>query len=113
MNNLCMIGRICSDINTKYTPNGDDVICILNTNIAVPDRNSKKDENGNYETDFFKIVCFGKLAETIETYCKKGDLIAIRGKLKNNNYTNKDGQKVYSNEIHIDEIEFLEKKKDK
>lgn len=113
MNKLIMIGRICSDINTKYTPNGDDVTCVLNATIAVPDRSSKKDENGNYETDFLKFVCFGKTAENTETYCKKGDLIAISGKVKNNNYTNKDGQKVYSTEIHVDEIEFLERKKDK
>ena len=67
----------------------------------------KRDEEGNYPTDFFRCTCWNKLAEIVEKHCNKGTKLLISGRLKNNNYE-KDGQKVYSNEIVIDSLEFLE-----
>ena len=61
----------------------------------------------NYPTDFFRCTCWGKLAEIVEKHCSKGTKLLISGRLKNNNYE-KDGQKVYSYEIVIDSLEFLE-----
>ena len=67
----------------------------------------KKDGEGNYPTDFLRCTCWGKLAEIVEKHCSKGTKLLLSGRLKNNNYE-KDGQKVYSNEIVIDSLEFLE-----
>ena len=112
MNEIIMTGRISSDLTSNYVAKGNDTTCVLTFNFAVPDRTSKKDADGNYQTDYFRIVAFSGLAEILEKYANKGDKILIKGKLKNNNYE-KDGQKVYSNEIVLNEVEFLENKKDK
>lgn len=112
MNEIIMTGRITTDLATNYVGKGNDTTCVLTFNIAIPDRTAKKDNDGNYPTDYFRVVAFSGLAEILEKYAGKGDKILIKGKLKNNNYE-KDGQKVYGNEIVLSEVEFLENKKDK
>lgn len=77
--------------------------------IAV-DRRFKRD--GEPDADFFNCSAFGKIAEFIEKYGKKGTKFLISGRLENNDYTNKDGQKVRDNRIIIEEIEFAESKKE-
>lgn len=111
MNSIILLGRISSDVKGNYKTKGNDVSCVLSFNLAVTDRASKKDADGNYETDFFKVTSFGAIAECIEKYCSKGDRVLVKGKLKNNNYTKENGEKVYSNEIILSEVEFLETKK--
>ena len=111
MNSIILLGRISSDVKGNYKSNGNDVSCVLSFSLAVTDRTSKKDADGNYETDFFKVTVFGVIAECIEKYCSKGDRVLVKGKLKNNNYTKENGEKVYSNEIILSEVEFLEPKK--
>ncbi len=76
-------------------------------NFAVPDMLMKRDGQGNYPTDFFRCTCWNRLAEVVEKHCGKGTKLLIVGRLKNNNYE-KDGQKIYSNEIVIESLEFLE-----
>ena len=110
MNSIILSGRISSDVKANYTVKGSDTTAVLSFNLAVVDRSGKKDEEGNYPCDFFKCTTFS-LAETIETYCSKGDKILVRGKLKNNNYTKEDGSKSYGNEIIVSEVEFLETKR--
>ena len=61
--------------------------------------------------DFFNCVCFGKQAEFVQKYLSKGTKVNIVGRLQNDNYTNKEGQKVYSVQIYVEEIEFAESKK--
>lgn len=75
--------------------------------IAV-DRKFKKE--GEPDADFFNCTSFGKQAEFVEKYLKKGTKIVVSGRLQNNNYTNKDGQKVYDVRIMVEEIEFAESK---
>ena len=111
MNEVILLGRISSDVKATYKTKGNDVSCVLGFNLAVTDRASKKDSEGNYETDFFRITSFGAIAECIERYCSKGDKVIVRGKLKNNNYTKEDGSTSYGTEIILSEIEFIETKR--
>jgi single-strand DNA-binding protein len=110
MNEITLTGRISSDITLKTTKKGDNETNHAIFNFAVPDRNAKKDDEGNYPCDFFRCVAFGALSELLNNYTTKGSKLLIKGKLKNNNYE-KDGQKVYSNEIVVSEVEFLDLKK--
>lgn len=109
MNQINLIGRISTDPITKYTVEKEPIAHSI-FNFAVPDMSMKKDASGNYQTDYFSCSSWGKVAELIEQYCVKGMKFLITGRLKNNNYE-KDGKKVYSNEVAIDTVEFLEPKR--
>lgn len=103
MNNILIVGNIVQENTTRYTSDGK---AIVNNSIAV--QRNYKNEKGEYESDFFRIVAYKGIAEYISKYINKGDRVAIQGKLRNNNYE-KDGQKYYSNEIVIEEIKLCSK----
>lgn len=103
MNNILIVGNIVRDNTTRYTSDGK---AIVNNSIAV--QRNYKNEKGEYDSDFFAIVAYRGTAEYIDKYISKGDRVAIQGKLRNNNYE-KDGQKIYSNEIVIEEIKLCSK----
>lgn len=104
MNTVIMIGRLTKDPEVSYANSGTT---IGRFSIAV-DRRFKRE--GEPTADFFNCVTFGKQADFVEKYLKKGTKIAIVGEIQNNNYTNKDGQKVYSTQIMVNQIEFAESK---
>lgn len=106
MNQITLTGRLTEDPNINYTTGAEPAAHAV-FNFAVPDMSMKRDGQGNYPTDFFRCTCWNKLAEIVEKHCFKGTKLLLIGKLKNNNYE-KDGRKVYSNEIVIDSLEFLE-----
>lgn len=105
MNKIFLSGNICKDIEIKYY---NDKKYIKNT-IAV--RRDYKNKDGNYDSDFFNFTIWGNQAEYLEKYSKKGDKIIISGKLLNNNYE-KNGEKIYSNDIQVENIELVNYKKD-
>jgi len=109
MNQINITGRLTEEPKVTYSA-GSEPVAHAVFNFAVPDMSMKKDSQGNYQTDFFRCSIWGKLAEIVEKHCNKGTKLLISGRLKNNNYE-KDGQKIYSNEIVIDSLEFLETKK--
>jgi single-strand DNA-binding protein len=80
-------------------------MCIARFTLAV-DRRFKK--QGEQSADFISCVCFGKTAEFIEKYCYKGTKLAVSGRIQTGSYTNRDGQKVYTTEVALDEVEFAE-----
>ena len=106
MNKVIEIGRLTKDPEITTSTSGTT---FARFSIAV-DRRFKKE--GEPEADFFNCTAFGKTAEFISTWIKKGTKVAITGRLQNNNYTNKEGQKVYDVRIMVEEIEFAESKKD-
>lgn len=106
MNKITLTGRLTEEPKVTYSASAEPV-ARASFSFAVPDMSMKRDEEGNYPTDFFRCTCWNKLAEIVEKHCNKGTKLLISGRLKNNNYE-KDGQKVYSNEIVIDSLEFLE-----
>ncbi len=101
MNAVNLTGYISEHLNLRYTPNGNAVVSF---NLAV--KKSYKVEPGKQDADFFRIVAWGKLAENLVEYTKKGSLIAVNGSLKNNNYE-KDGVRNYSVDVVADKIEYL------
>jgi len=106
MNKVILMGRLTRDPEVRYSQNGNNT-AICRYSIAV-DRRFKRD--GQPEADFFNCTVFGKGAEFAEKYFKKGTKIVVVGSIQNDNYTNKEGQKVYSTQIMVDEQEFAESK---
>lgn len=106
MNKVILIGRLTRDPEIRYSQNADST-AVATFSIAV-DRRFKRE--GEPDADFFDCTAFGKQAEFVERYLKKGTKMVVVGRLQNNNYTNKEGQKVYSTRIMVDELEFAESK---
>lgn len=104
MNKVIMLGRLVRDPDIRYSQ-GDTATCIAKYTIAV-DRKTK-----DKETDFISCVAFGKNGEFVEKYLTKGTKIAVTGRLQTGSYTNKEGQKVYTTDVIVEEHEFVETKK--
>ena len=102
MNKVIITGRTTKDIELKVTPTG--------TNVATFSVAVKRPFKDN-ESDFFECVAYSKTAELISKYVKKGDLVGLEGRLQTRNYTNKEGRKVYVTEIIVENVEFLQSKK--
>ena len=107
MNQWIGMGRLTRDPEMRVSQTNNQM-SIAKFSLAVDRRYSK---NGEKETDFFNITAFGKLAEFCDRYLKQGTKVIVIGELQNNNYTNKEGQKVYSVNIVASSIEFAESKK--
>lgn len=104
MNKIILMGRLARDPEVSSSTSGTT---FARFSIAV-DRRFKKE--GEPNADFFNCTSFGKQAEFCEKYLKKGTKILLSGRLENNNYTNKEGQKVYDIRVMVEEIEFAESK---
>lgn len=102
MNKWSAIGRLVRDPEVRYSQ-GANSTAVARFSIAVNRRYKKE---GEPDADFFSCVAFGKTAEFIEKYFKQGKQIGIVGRVENDNYTNKDGQKVYGTRITIEECFF-------
>ena len=106
MNKVIMMGRLTRDPEVRYSQ-GESQVAVARFSLAV-DRRWKRE--GEPDADFFNCTVFGKQAEFVEKYLKQGTKVVITGRVHNNNYTNKEGQKVYSVQIIVEEIEFAESK---
>ena len=106
MNKAILMGRLTRDPEVRYT-NGDKPMCIARYTLAVDRRFKREGQDG---ADFIPCVAFGKGGEFVEKYCKKGTKLAVTGRIQTGSYTNKDGQKVYTTEIVVEEQEFAESK---
>lgn len=106
MNKWIGTGRLVRDPETKYSQ-GENSTAITRFTIAV-DRRFKRD--GEADADFISCVAFGKTAEFVDKYFNKGNKIIIEGKIQTGSYTNKDGQKVYTTDIAVEQVEFGESK---
>lgn len=102
MQKTFVVGRTTRDPEVRYTT-GEKAQAVARFNIAV-------DRAYGDGTDFIPCVAFGKRAETIEKYVKQGTKLVIDGHLQSGNYTNKDGVKVYTLDLIVDNFEFAEKK---
>ena len=106
MNKIILMGRLTRDPEVRYSQ-GESSLAIGRFSLAV-DRRFKR--QGEADADFFNCTAFGKQAEFVEKYLKQGTKILLSGRVQNDNYTNKEGQKVYSVQIIAEEIEFAESK---
>ena len=102
MNSVVLIGRLAKDVDIRYSNNQT---AVGRFSLAV-DRHDK-DKN----CDFINCIAFGKSAENLEKYVKKGNKVAISGRIQTGSYTNKDGKTVYTTDVVAERVEFIESKK--
>ena len=107
MNKVILMGRLTRDPEVRYSQ-GDNSMAIARYSLAV-DRRYKRD--GDEQTaDFINCVAFGKSGEFAEKYLHKGTKIVVVGRIQTGSFTNKDGQKVYTTDVVVEEHEFAESK---
>lgn len=107
MNKVILCGRLTRDPDVRYTNSqSGEQTCISRFTLAV-DRRFKKDE-----TDYISCVAFGKTGEFVEKYLHQGTKIIVSGRIQTGSYTNKDGVKIYTTDVVVEEAEFAESKKD-
>ena len=106
MNKVILMGRLTRDPEVRYSQ-GDNTSAVARFSLAV-DRRFKKD--GDQTADFINCVAFGKTGEFIEKYGHKGTKFVVEGRIQTGSYTNKDGQKVYTTDVVVEQVEFAESK---
>ena len=107
MNKAILMGRLTRDPEIRYTQ-GDNPMCIARYTLAVDRRFNRNAGNDGNNADFIPCVCFGKTAEFVEKYLKKGTKMAVTGRIQTGSYTNRDGVKVYTTEVVVEDQEFAE-----
>ena len=109
MNKVILMGRLTRDPDIRYSQ-GQNAMAIARYTLAV-DRRGRRDANGSEQTaDFISCVAFGKTAEFAERYLHQGTKLVVEGRIQTGSYTNKDGQKVYTTDIVVENCEFAESK---
>ena len=112
MNKVILMGRLTRDPDVRYSnsQNGEQ-LAIARYTLAIDRRNVRRNAGDNQQSaDFIPCVAFGKTGEFAEKYFKQGTKVAITGRIQTGSYTNKDGQKVYTTEVVVEEQEFAESK---
>ena len=104
LNNAVIVGRIVQNPELKETEKGGKLANIV---LAVP--RSCKNSNGEYETDFINCTLWRGIAESTAEYCKKGDLVGIKGRIQTSNYQDSEGNKKYTTEVVAEKVTFLSK----
>ncbi len=108
MNKVILMGRLTRDPEVRYSQ-GENAMAIARFSLAVDRRGNRNNPEGQ-TADFINCVAFGRQGEFAEKYFRKGTKIAITGHIQTGSYTNKDGQKVYTTDVIVDEQEFAESK---
>ena len=104
LNQTVLVGRIVRDPEIKETENGAKLSSLT---LAVP--RSYKNEEGVYETDFIDVTLWSNIAVTTSEYCRKGDLVGVKGRIQTDSYE-KDGEKKFAMNIIADKVSFLSSK---
>ena len=102
MNRVDLTGRLVRDPEIRYSQGGSSVASFT---IAA-DRTVKKGDEWVHDADFIKCVAFGKTAEFVEKYFKKGSFIVISGSIKTGSYEKEDGTKVFTTDVWVEKAEF-------
>jgi single-strand DNA-binding protein len=110
MNKVVLMGRLTRDPEVRYSQ-GENSLAIARYTLAVDRRGSRQNTGNDQQTaDFIPCVAFGKAAEFAEKYLHKGTKMVVSGRIQTGSYTNKEGNKVYTTEVIIDDQEFAESK---
>ena len=111
MNRVILTGRLTRDPETRYTQ-GENQMAITRYTLAVDRRGRRNDDNcsGEPQADFIPCVTFGRAAEFASQYFRKGMRVLVSGRIQTGSYTNRDGQKVYTTDVVVEEQEFAESK---
>lgn len=108
INKVILLGRLVADPETRMTQSG-----ITMTRFKLAVNRQGKPQEGQPTADFFQITAWRHTAEFIQKYFSKGQQVLIEGYLRNNQYTDKDGNKRYSDDIHADKVYFADSKRDR
>lgn len=101
MNQVTLIGRLAKDPELRFTAGSGKAVATFTLAVDKPFAKEK-------EADFFRVVVWGKTGENCANYLAKGRLVAIQGRLQNNNFETQSGEKRYTTEVVADRVEFLE-----
>ena len=108
MNKVILMGRLTRDPEVRYSQ-GDNAMAIARYTLAV-DRRFRRNNDGEATADFIGCVAFGRSAEFAEKYFRQGLKIVVTGRIQTGSYTNKDGQRVYTTDVVVEDQEFAESK---
>ncbi len=108
MNKVILMGRLVRDPEVRYSQ-GENATAVARFTLAV-DRRFNRNNGDDSNTDFIGCVAFGRQAEFAEKYFRKGTKIAITGRIQTGSYTNRDGARVYTTDVVVEEQEFAESK---
>lgn len=108
LNKVILMGRLTRDPEVRYSQ-GENAMAIARYTLAV-DRRFNRNNGDEQTADFISCVAFGRAGEFAEKYFRKGTKVAITGRIQTGSYTNKDGVKVYTTDVVIEEQEFAESK---
>ena len=109
MNKVILMGRLTRDPEVRYSQ-GERQMAIARYTLAVDRRGRSNASNGEQTTDFIQCIAFDRSAEFAEKYFHQGTNIVVTGRIQTGSYTNKDGQKVYTTDVVVEDQEFAESK---
>lgn len=109
MNRVILMGRLTRDPELRYSQ-GERAMAIARYTLAVDRRGRRSQDGGEQTADFIQCVAFDKAGEFAEKYFRQGMRVLISGRIQTGSYTNKDGQKVYTTDIIVDDQEFADSK---
>lgn len=108
MNKVILMGRLTRDPEVRYSQ-GEQPLAIARYTLAVDRRQTRSNNGGDEQNaDFISCVAFGRSGEFAEKYLRKGTKIAVTGRIQTGSYTNKDGVRVYTTEVVVEDHEFAE-----
>ena len=107
MNKVILMGRLTRDPEVRYSQ-GENPLAIARYTLAVDRRQSRSNGGDEQNADFINCVAFGRSGEFAEKYLHKGTKIAVTGRIQTGSYTNKEGVKVYTTEVVVEDHEFAE-----
>lgn len=108
MNKVVLMGRFTRDPDVRYT-RGERAMAVANYTLAV-DRRGKRSQEGEANADFIQCTAFDKAGEFAEKYFRQGMRVLISGRIQTGSYTDRDGRKVYTTQVIIEEQEFADSK---
>lgn len=109
MNKVILMGRLTRDPEVRYSQ-GESSMAIARFTLAVDRRFSRNNNGDDNKADFIGCVAFGRTGEFAEKYLHKGTKVVATGRIQTGSYTNKDGVKVYTTDIVVEDLEFAESK---
>ncbi|MDY2628083.1 MAG: single-stranded DNA-binding protein [Lachnospiraceae bacterium] len=110
MNRVILMGRLTRDPDVRYSNQGERQLAIARYTLAVDRRFRRNGDNSEQSADFISCVAFDRQAEFAEKYLRKGTKMVVCGRLQTGSYTNKDGVRVYTTDVVVEDQEFAESK---
>ena len=109
MNKVILMGRLTREPGIRYSA-GENATAVARYTLAVDRRFSRRNDEGGQTADFIGCVAFGRSAEFAEKYLHQGTKVVVTGRIQTGSYTNRDGQKVYTTDVVVEDQEFAESK---